>query len=106
MSGAEVGEDGQATVAVTWYGEKSRAGSSHMCVVREGETNEGRKEALDQALAALNVDLEALLKEDQVGWFVDWRPGALGRPNDVGGNVGGRMRSSRALLMCGSAGDR
>ena len=45
-------------VAVTWNGDKVRAGSSHRCEVREAEVSGPRKEALDTALAELGVDVE------------------------------------------------
>ena len=45
-------------VAVTWNGDKVRAGSSHRCEVREAEVSGPRKEALDKALAELGVDIQ------------------------------------------------
>lgn len=55
-------KDGDLSVAVTWNGDKVRAGSSHRCEVREAETSVPRKEALDWALAELGVDI-------QVSWW-------------------------------------
>ncbi len=46
------------SVAVTWNGDKARAGSSHRCEVREAETSAPRKEALDKALEELGVDIQ------------------------------------------------